>query len=242
MRASSRALVARDTPVISSRLPCSVASNSIASGMRAAAPVSATMPSALRSSVISSPAIWATNQPKPPASSRAPVAPAAIVRNPTQRAKPASMSVDGLQRAVDRMPRGPGGHDRNQHHLSKNSRIASESDRERSEERRPLVAVDEPMADHCRRQKYDDSRAAANGAALEPEHQKMMLKMLCDKAVFRSDKMQHLNDRLVGRHGAARGKSHRQDRRGEHQDQDADTHCDRGTCHRPHAIDPAPVV
>src|SRR5689334_900947 len=103
--------------------------------MRAAEPVSTTIPSALRSSVISSPAIWATNQPKPPASSRAPVAPAAIVRNPIQRAKPASMSVDGLQRAVDRMPRGPGGHDRDQYHLSDYGRIAKEPDRERAKER-----------------------------------------------------------------------------------------------------------
>ena len=71
--------------------------------------------------------------------------------------------------------------------------------------------------------KHNDSRAAANGAALQPEHQEMMLKMPCDEAVFRADKMQNLNDRLVGRHCAARRKSHRQDRRGEHQDQDTDT-------------------
>src|SRR6185503_615542 len=158
--------------------------------MRAAEPVSTTMPSAFRSSVISSPAIWTTNQPKPPANSKAPVAPAAIVRKPIQRAKPASMSVDGLQRAVDRMPRGPGSHDRNQHHLSENGRIACESDRERSEECRSLVATNEPMADHGRRQKYDDRRATTNSPALEPKHQEMMLKMPCDEAVFRADKMQ----------------------------------------------------
>src|SRR6187455_1880639 len=192
--------------------------------MRAAEPVSTTMPSAFRSSVISSPAIWATNQPKPPASNRAPVAPAAIVRNPIQRAKPANMSVDGLQRAVDRMPRGPGGHDRNQYHLSENGRIASESNRERSEERRSLITASEPVTDHGRCQKHNDSRTAANGAALQPKHQEMMLKMPCDEAVFRTDKMQNLNDRLVGRHRAARGKSHRQDHCGEHQDQDADTY------------------
>src|SRR4029079_8278954 len=102
--------------------------------MRAADPVRATIPSAFRSSVISSLAIWATNQPKPPASKRAAVAPAAIVRNPIQRAKPASMSVDGLQRAVDRMPRGPGRHDRDQYDLSKNGHVACNSNRERTEE------------------------------------------------------------------------------------------------------------
>src|SRR4029078_13152869 len=112
--------------------------NSMTSDIPSAEPVNSTIPSAFRSSVISSPAIWTTNQPKPPANSKAPVAPAAIVRNPIQRAKPANMSVDGLQCAVDRMPRGPGGHDRNQHHLSENGRIACKADRERSKERRSL--------------------------------------------------------------------------------------------------------
>src|SRR5262245_11886172 len=102
--------------------------------MRAAAPVSTTMPSAFRSSAISSPAIWATNQPNPPASSKAPVAPAAIVRKPIQRATPASMSVDHLQRAVDRMPRGQSGHNRNQNHLPENGDIADNADRKRPEQ------------------------------------------------------------------------------------------------------------
>src|SRR5262245_47860438 len=133
IRAISFELFARWTPVISRRLPRSVASNSMASGMRAAAPVSATMPSALVSSDTSSLAIWDTNQMKPPASRISPVAPAAMVRKPIQRARPANMSVDHFKGVVDGTPGGQGGHEGNQCDLTQHSCIAPEANRERAE-------------------------------------------------------------------------------------------------------------
>ncbi len=79
------------TPEINSRLPRSAANNSMASGMRVAAPVSTTMPSALLSSVTSSVAIWPTNQKKPASASTTAAAPANMVVMPIQRATAANI-------------------------------------------------------------------------------------------------------------------------------------------------------
>src|SRR5512135_1166358 len=138
-RAISRALVPRCTPLISNRLPRSAASNSMASGMRAAAPVSTTMPSALRSSVTSSAGIVNTNQQNPAPSSTAPAALAVIVKKPITRAKLASMLFDRIQSAIDGMPGGHGRHQRDQHDLTEDGNIAGHADRERSEQGRGLI-------------------------------------------------------------------------------------------------------
>src|SRR6476660_8538913 len=140
IRAISRELVARCTPVIRSRLPRSVASNSIASGMRAAAPVRATMPSALVSSVTSSPAMLKMNHPNPTASKIIPVAPAAMVRKPIQRARPANMSVDHFKRVVDGLTRGEGGDGSDQGDLHQHKNIAHNTNGERAEKYRCLIA------------------------------------------------------------------------------------------------------
>src|SRR5215813_7740522 len=115
---------------MSSRLPRSVASSSIPSGMRDAAPVSATMPSALVSSVTSSPAMLKMNHPNPTASKMIPVAPAAMVKKPIQRARPANMSVDHFKRVVDGLTRGQGGDGSDQTNLNQYKNIAQETDRE----------------------------------------------------------------------------------------------------------------
>src|SRR6478609_8933769 len=180
MRAISRELVARCTPVINNRLPRSVASNSIASGMRAAAPVSATIPSALLSSVISSPAICETNHTKPPARMIAAVAPTAMVRNPIQRARPANMSVDHFKRVVDGLPRRQRRHSCDQHDLRKHGNIAKQGG--------CLIAAgsaDKPPADRACQRKQDDCHAASDRSALQAEHQEMVLKMSRDEPVFR---------------------------------------------------------
>src|SRR5262245_36859 len=130
IRAISFELVARCTPVISRRLPRSVASNSMASGMRAAAPVSATMPSALVSSETSSLAMLDKNQTNPPASNMSPVAPATMVRKPIQRARLANMSVDHFKRVVDGMAGRQSGDQSDQYNLTQHGCIAGEADRE----------------------------------------------------------------------------------------------------------------
>jgi hypothetical protein len=58
--------VVRCTPLISRRLPCPLASSSIASEMREAPPVSTTMPSALRLSTVSVAGTCQMNHRKPP--------------------------------------------------------------------------------------------------------------------------------------------------------------------------------
>src|SRR5215831_3264043 len=171
-------LVARCTPVISRRLPRSVASNSIASGMRAAAPVSATMPSAFVSTDTSSLAMCQTNQTNPPARNISPVAPAAMVRKPIQRARPANMSVDHFKGVVDGTPGGQGGHEGNQCDLTQHSCIAPEANREGAEKNRCLVrarAAGEPSADNTGKREKQNCSAAAYGATLQPEDKKMML-------------------------------------------------------------------
>src|SRR5262245_26857124 len=212
IRAISFELVARCTPVISRRLPRSVASNSMASGMRAAAPVSATMPSALVSSDASSLAIRETNQMNPPVSRISPLTPAAIVKKPIQRARPANMSVDHFKGVVDGMPGGQGGHEGNHCNLAQHSRIAPEANRERAKKKRCLVcarAACEPSADNASKRENHNRGAAAYGTTLQPEDEKMMLKMLGDETVFRANQMQHLDDRLIGRHRTAGCKGHR---------------------------------
>src|SRR5215472_11151709 len=65
-RVSSAILVVGATPVIKRRRPRPEASNSTASVIREAPPVSATIPSAMRSSDSSSLAIWSANHKNPP--------------------------------------------------------------------------------------------------------------------------------------------------------------------------------
>src|SRR5215467_5456336 len=127
--AISRELVARCTPVIRSRLPRSVANSSIASGMRAAAPVRTTIPSALVSSVTSSLEICRTNQTNPTASTIIAVIAVAIVRKPIHRARPANMSVDHFKGVVDSLSRGQGSHPRDECDLSKHSSVSDKANR-----------------------------------------------------------------------------------------------------------------
>src|SRR4029078_6325173 len=146
-----------------SRLPRSVASNSIASGIRAAAPVRATMPSALVSSVTSSPAMLKMNQPNPTASKIIAVAPAAMVRKPIQRARPAKMSVDHFKRVVDGLTRGQGGDGSDQSDLNQHKNIAHETNREAPEKYRCLISGSSsgrPTAGDPGKGKQDDRRTA----------------------------------------------------------------------------------
>ena len=84
-REISLALVDRLAPLISRRWPRLAAMSSMASTIREAPPVSATMPSALRSSLISSVGSTETNQKNPSASSSAPPAQSAIVSRTRRR-------------------------------------------------------------------------------------------------------------------------------------------------------------
>src|SRR4029077_504376 len=167
-----------------SRLPRSVASNSIASGMRDAAPVRATMPSALVSRVTSSLAMLKTNHANPPASKMTPVAPAAIVRKPIQRASPANMSVDHFKGVVDGLTRRQSSDRSDQDDLNEQKNIAQKTNGECAEKDRCLIPgrrSGEPTADEPGKDKQDNRRAAADGASLQTEHQKMVLEVSRDK-------------------------------------------------------------
>src|SRR5262249_51831310 len=98
--------------------------------MRAAAPVRATMPSALVSSVTSSPAMLTTNQMKPPASTISAVIPVAMVRKPIHRAKPANILVDHFKGVVDGVPRRQGSHPCNERDLCEYGGISDKANRE----------------------------------------------------------------------------------------------------------------
>src|SRR5215813_2431761 len=98
--------------------------------MRAAAPVRATMPSALVSSVTSSLAMQDTNHTNPPASTISPVTPAAMVRKPIQRARPANILVDHFKGRVDGVPRGQGSHPGDECDLCEHGGVSSKADRE----------------------------------------------------------------------------------------------------------------
>src|ERR1700709_346235 len=80
---------------------------------------------------------------------------------------------------------------------------------------------------------------AADGAALQTEHQEMPLEMPGDEAVFGADKMQHLDDDLVGRHRPARRECNGEHRGREHQGQYADAGADGRGGHGAHPLDPA---
>src|ERR1035437_3693057 len=244
-RAISRALVSRCTPLISSRLPRSAASSSMASGMRAAAPVSATMPSALRSRVTSSDGMVNTNQQNPAPSSTAPAVPADMVKKPITRARLVSMLVNRIQGPVHGMPRGHRRHQRDQHDLAEHGDIAGNADRERSEQGRGLLSprgAYEPAADEAGEREQYDRAAAANGAALQAEPQKMPLETAGDEAVLGADEMQNLNHWLVGRHRATGREGDREHGGGDHQEQNRDAGGNRGSCHGAHAIDPAAMI
>src|SRR5262249_2642934 len=218
-------LVARCTPVISRRLPRSVASNSIASGMRAAAPVSATMPSAFVSTDTSSLAMCQTNQTNPPARNISPVAPAAMVRKPIQRARPANMSVDHFKGVVDGLTRGEGGDGSDQGDLHQHKNVAHNTDGESAKKHRCLITggrSGKPAAEDPRKGKQDDRAAAADGASLQAEHQEMVLEVPRDKTVLCADEMQHFDHGFVGRHRAPGREGDRQHGGDEHQDENSD--------------------
>ena len=59
-----------------------------------------------------------------------PVAPAAMVRNPIQRANPPNMSVDHFKRVVYGMPRRQGGHPCNKCDLSEHGGVSDKANRE----------------------------------------------------------------------------------------------------------------
>src|SRR5690606_37792163 len=65
--------------------------------------------------------------------------------------------------------------------------------------------------------KQQDGAATADQPTLQTEKKKMPLELADDEAVTGADQVQNFDDGAVRRHGAAGGKRHRQDGRGEHQ-------------------------
>ena len=91
-------------------------------------------------------------------------------------------------------------HQRDQHDLAEHGDIAGNADRERSEQGRGLLSpreAYEPAADEAGEREQYDRAAAANGAALQAEPQKMPLETAGDEAVLGADEMQNLNHRMV---------------------------------------------
>ena len=85
-------------------------------------------------------------------------------------------------------------------------------------------------------------KSAADHAALQPQHQEVPLEMTRDETVFGADKMQHLDDRPIGRHRASRGEGHREHGRRQHQDHEPDAADDGGLCHGSHPLDEGAVI
>ena len=70
----------------------------------------------------------------------------------------------------------------------------------------------------------------------------MALELPGDEAVLGADEMQHLDDRAVGRHGAAGRERHRQHGGGEHQREHGEAGRHRVPRHGAHAVDPAAMI
>src|SRR5690348_8249267 len=155
------------------------------------------------------------------------------------------MSVDSLQRIIDRITRCQGCDRRNDCDLDQDCDIAEHPYRKRPKKRRRLVAPgspDEPATGKTGHGEENYGGTSSDCTTLQTKNEKMVLKVARDISVLGADKMQHFNNRLVGRHGAACSEGNREYSGGKHENQYADPRSDRGACHRAHPIDPTTMV